>query len=166
MKKCWIVGFLVLLLCGCGGQQTFEPVLDDYELPVAAPLHEISVSLPEDAAQPVLQSTDAGRLYFCNGYTLSLQTLSGGDLDRTLRSITGYGKDSLALIATAYQGADRYECAWTAAGEGAQQVGRAVVLDDGSSHYVVTVMADADAAGQLRSAWDSLLASVRLTDTD
>ena len=166
MKKCWIIGLLLLILCGCGAQQTFEPVLDDYELPAAAPLHAVSVALPEDAAQPVLQSADAGKLYFCDGYTLSVQTVAGGDLDRTFRGLTGYGKDSLVVIATRRQDADCYECAWTSAGEGAQQVGRAVVLDDGNSHYAVTVMADVGSAGQLRPVWDELLASVVLTDTD
>ena len=166
MKKCWIIGLLALTLCGCGMQETFETVSDVYEVGALTPLRELSVSLPEEAAQLVLQSQEAGTLYFCNGYTVAVQTLDGGDLNKTLYSVTGYGENALSPLTTRRQDATCYECAWTAAGEGTQQIGRAVILDDGSYHYAVSVMADAENAGQLRKTWDSLLTSVRLKDTD
>ena len=122
--------------------------------------------LPEEAVQPVLQSEDSGKLYFCEGYTLSVQTLQGGDLAETLRSLTGYDKDALELVTTREKDHDRHVCAWTSAGEGTQKIGRAVILDDGDYHYAVTVMADADKAGQLRKTWDVLLSGVGFKNID
>lgn len=166
MKKCWIIALALILLTGCGAQQTFETVTDDYAVSAAAPACKIGLSLPEEAAQTALHSQQEGSLYFCEDYTVAVQTLDGSDLDSTLRSVTGYGKDDLSLITTRRRGTDCYECVWTAAGETSQQVGRTVILDDGSYHYTVTVMADAEKAGQLRKTWDSLLGSFYLKDTD
>lgn len=166
MKKCWLIVSVLLLLCGCGAQQTFETVQDSYEVGAAAPLRELSVALPEEAAQLVLQSGKSGSLYFCDGYTVAVETFAGGDLNQTLTGITGFGKDGLSLLTTRRQDAACHECAWTSAGEGTQQIGRTVVLDDGNYHYAVSVMADADKAGQLHRSWDQILASVRFKDTD
>jgi VCBS repeat-containing protein len=54
---------------------------------------------------------------------------------------------------------DRYESVWSAVGEGEDQVGRLVILDDGNYHYAVTVMAPAETAGELTKTWQKLLNS-------
>ena len=99
----------------------------------------------------------------CDDYMLSMQTLAGGDLNRTLKQITGYDKTQLTVLQTRAGDAEKYSCVWTAAGEGGDQVGRAVILDDGNYHYCVTVMADAAAAGELIPVWQELLATVSLS---
>jgi len=84
-----------------------------------------------------------------------IQSFSSGNLDATLRELTGFGREKLSVIETN----GRYECVWTAAGEDGNVVGRAVILDDGNYHYCMTVMADEEDALQLRSAWKTLFDS-------
>lgn len=163
MKKCWILILVMLLLSGCGSQREYEQVLDVYA-PQEAQAHTLQLTLPEDAAVMTLENSQTGRLYFCDGYTVTVQILDGGDLDATLQAMTGFSRDSLTVIQTKSNGCTQYECAWSCAGEGGDQVGRLLCLDDGVYHYVVTVMADAAASGALGQSWDELFASVSLED--
>lgn len=166
MKKCWILLLLTLFLTGCGAQQTFETVSDVLDMAAMAQMQQVSLVFPEDAAAASMENPDAGTIYLCDGYTLTVQTMEAGDLDRTLRQLTGYGREQLTVMETQQDNAARYECVWSAAGEGGDQVGRAVVLDDGNYHYAVTVMADFAAAGDLTAVWQEILSSVKLVSTD
>lgn len=162
MRKWYVLILAALLLCACGAQPTFETVDDDNALMVSATLRQIELALPKEAAKPVMESASGGSLYLCDGYTLTVQTLSGGNLDRTAQQLTGYCWSELQPIRTQLSDAVRYDLAWAAAGEGGDQVGRAVILDDGMNHYAVSVMADADIAGTLQDTWQKLLHSVKL----
>lgn len=166
MKKCWIVLLLVVLLTGCDARQTFETMLDDCNLPVMAQVQQVQLSLPENAAVPSMENGEGGKIYLCDGYTVTLQTMDAGDLDGTLRQITGFGREQLTVMQTTTDDIDRYQCVWSAAGEGGDHVGRAVILDDGSYHYAVTVMADFASAGELASVWQGILDSAQLVSTD
>lgn len=165
MKKLGIVLVLALLLGGCGTEAVYEPVEDVYQV-MAPEAARLRLELPPEAAVLTMGNATAGDIYFCDGYTLTVQTMTGGDLDGTLRAVTGYGRDGLTLLETRDGNCTRLESAWTSAGEGGDQVGRMVLLDDGVYHYVVTVMADAAQAGNLRLAWDTLFDSVSLDRTD
>lgn len=166
MKKYLIGIALALLLTGCSAQQTFETLSDVYDAPVMAPAGQLELKLPEEAAAASMENPDAGKLYLCDGYTLTVQTLDAGDLNETLRQLTGYGKEQLTVMETKQDGFSRFETVWSAAGEGGDQIGRAVILDDGYYHYAVTVMADAQTAGDLTSVWQSVLDSATLSRTD
>lgn len=155
---------IALLLAGCGGQPVLERVEDPW-IEAAAVQKEVTVKLPADAAAPALQNPDAGQLYLCDGYVLTLQTFTGGDLDATLRQVTGFLKEQVTCMQTREGEVDKYSCVWSSAGEGGDHVGRAVILDDGSYHYAVTVMADFASAGELAATWQQLLNSVTLKDT-
>jgi len=154
MKKIVILLAAAMLLGGCSAPADFETMKDVYgeqQLPLKK---EVSFTLPKDASTQVMQST-YGQLYFCDGYEITMQTFSSGNLDATLRELTGFGREKLSDIETN----GRYECVWTAAGEDGNVVGRAVILDDGNYHYCMTVMADEEDALQLRSAWKTLFDS-------
>ena len=105
-------------------------------------------------------------MYLCDDYTITVQTFASGDLNKTLQTATGYGKDKLQIMRTHANNAKRYECVWTAAGEGETQVGRTCVLDDGSYHYVLTVMAAEKQAGALMQTWNALMESFRIASPD
>lgn len=167
MKKGWIgLALAALLLTACGAQETFETVSDVAAQSVSAAARQVLLTLPEEAAVCVFEDAQTGSLYLCDGYNISLQTLQGGDLDRTLRTVTGYGREQLTLMQTKQENAKRYECVWSAAGEGEDQVGRAVILDDGSYHYVLTAMAGETHAGDLTETWQEIFSSFGLTNTD
>lgn len=160
MKKIWIVIALVFTMCGCAAQ-TFETVDDVY-----APQQEISPQktaflIPEDAAAQVMENQNC-RLYFCDGYEIMLETMAAGDLNETIQTLTGYSADALTVMETSASEVKRYECVWTAAGEAGDQVGRAVILDDGSYHYCMSVMASAQEAGSLQKTWEDLLRTFSL----
>ena len=148
MKKFTFLLVVCLLLAGCS-QETFEQIDDEYDLQAALVQQEVSYKLPEDAALQTVRS-DYGQLYFCDGYEITVQTMEAGNLDKTLRELTGFGADDLTVIETGKTGQIRYDCVWSAAGEGGDMVGRAAILDDGSYHYCMTVMAPEAEAAELR----------------
>ena len=156
---------MLMMLSGCAAQQTWETV-NDPQVEVAAIPRELGIKLPPEAAAPVLQSPEAGQLYLCNGYVLAVHTFVGGDLDDTMRQLTGFSKEQLACMKTEKADYRRYDCVWSSASDGGDQVGRAVILDDGNFHYAVSLMADFASAGDLSQAWQEILNSVVLTDTD
>ena len=163
VKKCLIFILTAVFLTGCGAEPTFETVTDEYAQPVTAVMQQAALQLPDGAAAAVMQNEESGTIYFCNDYTLTLQTLAGGDLSATLLQTTGYPKDQLKLIKTQPGDYTRYDCVWACAGEGEDQVGRAAVLDDGSYHYVLTCMTGASCAQDLQDQWQAVFGSFCLT---
>ena len=161
MKKRWFAVLFALVLTGCGSRETFETVSDVQDAPVVAQAAKIQVSLPPEAAAPAVQS-DAGRLYLCGDYEIAIQTLTAGDLDATIRSLCGYGREALTVLETQREGIPCYSFVWTAMGEQGEQVGRAAVLDDGTHHYALTVLCDAETAGKHGPAWQDLFSSFRI----
>lgn len=159
MRKCWIVLLVALLLSGCATSETFETVADELLQPVVSAQREIVLTVPDGAAAEVMESEDGGKLYFCDGYTMTLQTLEGGDWSRTVEALCGYSPDALTVMETQDGSWKRQEWIWVSVGEGGEQLGRGAVLDDGSYHYCLTVMSDASEAASLEAEWDALFAS-------
>lgn len=163
MKKCWVILLMALLLSGCAAQETFETLSDDYDISAMAQMQQLQLTLPEDAAVTTMENDETGKIYLCDGYSVAVQTMQAGDLNKTLRQVTGFSKEQLTVMQTRKDGITRYECVWSAAGEGGDQVCRAAILDDGSYHYAVTVMAEQAAAGQQTKTWQSILDSITLS---
>ena len=155
----------MLALVGCSAHQDFETMTDQYSEPLRKSAGEIVLQLPEEAAQPVLSQDESEKLYICDGYELLIQTMDSGDLDRTVRQVTGYAKDALMLIETVQSTMTRYDCAWSSAGENTLLTCRAAILDDGEYHYIVSVMANAETAGDLQEVWKTLFDTFTVTDT-
>ena len=153
---CWVL--LVCLMTGCTAAPVMETVADEMVMAENSP-RRVLVTLPEDTVLPVME-TDTGKLYICQDFEVSVQTLPGGDLNATVQTLCGFSADQVELLETA---AGRYEFIWSSAGELGDQVGRAVILRDGNYHYCVAAMAPADRAQDCRSAWDTLFASVALS---
>ena len=161
MKKLWIVIAVALLAAGCSGPSGYETVEDVYaEQTLPAP-QQVSVLLPADASVQTMEK-DGETLYLCDGYSVILQTMESGDLDATLRTVTGYEREKLSVMEIEGEALDRYECIWLAAGEGGDQMGRAVILDDGNYHYTVSLLADAEQVGALAETWQDILSSINL----
>ena len=163
MKR-YLAGILVslLVLSGCGNAVDLETVNDVYIQPEEQP-QQVLLELPQLTYVPVLQSEGQDRLYLCDGYTVCIQTLAGGDLDRTLRTVTGYGSQNLQLQKMQNGEHTRYLCVYSAAGEGQTQIGRTCILDDGSFHYALTVLASEARAGALKEQIQSVFNSFDLT---
>lgn len=162
MKKIVIALLLVALFAaGCSRQETMETVGDVLVQQTAAPMQQVVVDLPKEAALPTMETED-GKLYLCENYTISQQIMESGDLERTVRAVSGYSREDLKVMETAWEKVKRYDFVWTAAGETEDQVCRACILDDGSYHYVLTAFADASQAGQLQDTWREMFNSFRL----
>ena len=161
MKKYLWMLLICLLLCGCKGQETMETIADEILLPVMAQPRDISVELPGETALPVVEN-DAGRLYLCNEYEIVLQTLDAGDLGRTMQTLSGMALEDLTVMETQAEDGKRYEFVWTSAGEGGEQLGRAVVLDDGTYHYCLSVLRNADKADKSQTNWNRVFQSFKL----
>lgn len=160
MKKLCCMVLLACLLTGCGAEETFETVADEmvYEHPVPRSIH---VSLPEDTVLPVMQ-TENGKLYFCRDFEVCVQTLTGGDLDATVRSLCGFGAADVDILETVREDLRQYDFVWSSAGETGDQVGRACILSDGAYHYCVTAMAPEEIAGEYQQIWNGMFETFTL----
>ena len=158
MKKLVYTMLLAAVLAGCGAQETFETVADDLVFSQAEP-KQIQVALPEETVLPVME-TDFGQLYICRDFEVSVQTLPGGDLEATVRTLCGF--DGVDALETAADGITRYEFVWSSAGETGDQVGRSAILSDGVYHYCVTAMASEETANQYREIWNGMFETVTL----
>lgn len=162
LKKCWILAALLpVLLCGCGSKETLETVADDLIQPVMAQPRQIAVDLPEGAVAPVLES-DSEQVYLCEDYELIIETMSSGDLDATVQSICGYAMEDLTVLQTQQGDAKRYDFVWASAGEKGERLGRAVILDDGSYHYCMSVLRDAEDTEKTQIVWRDVFHSFAL----
>lgn len=166
MKKIVVLLLLGVLFSGCGAQETFETVEDIIPVQPVAAKQQLFAQLPEDAASAAVSDENGGELYLSDGFTITKQTLPGGDLAETVMTVTGQSKDTLQIIKTRQQEQDRYDFVWTAAGEEDLQLGRACILDDGNYHYVLSAMAAESAAPALQEAWEDMFASCCLLDPD
>ena len=164
MKKLWIIPLLALLLTGCGKTPVRETVSDVPAAPVMALARRILVQLPPELSAPALQSEKNGNVYICEDYSVTLQTVESGDLNRTIREATGMARESLQIMETKQDGIKRYQWVWAVGGENGVQVGRGCILDDGHYHYVVTAMADEEKVSQVQQSWQEIFRSFRLAD--
>ena len=163
VKKIAMALLLALLLSGCGAKETLETVADDIPLqPVLAQPAQISVRLPDNAVSPVLES-DTQQLYFCEDYEIAIETRSSGDLSGTITALTGFAPEQLTVMHTSPEGVDRYEFVWAAAGEDGDRLGRGVVLDDGSYHYCMSVLRDAENPKKSQVVWSDVFSSFALS---
>ncbi len=156
MKK-WLVIALCFCLWGCSAQE-YETMSDSYtplELPRQA---QVVLSLSQEAVDAMYME-ETLRISFCDGYWVTQQTCLSGDLDSTLRSVTGYSREKLNLITQTQAGCTRYDFVWSCAGEGGMELCRGSILDDGTYHYVVTAMAPEEKAGALSQTWNDLFGS-------
>lgn len=159
MRKICCILVLVLLLSGCAAEETFETLGDVDMAPVVQQARQLQVTIPETAE--ILQGS-SGTLYLCDGYTLTVEVLSAGNISGTMQTLTGFGTDDLTVIETAAGGYSRYECVWTAAGEGGDTLGRVMVLDDGAFHYCVAMHYSAEDASGMQEVWKEIADSVTL----
>lgn len=160
MKKI-AIALLALLLTGCAAQETMETIADEIIQPVMLKPGEILVSLPGETAIPAMES-DSGRMYLASDYEIYIQTLSSGDLSGTIRTVSGYEQEDLTVIHTEADGTDRYEFVWSCVGEKGDRLGRAVILDDGEYHYVMTVLRDAETTVSTQVCWNDVFSSFSL----
>lgn len=163
MKKLWVILLIALLLAGCGKGKTLETVSDVLTEPVVATVQHIRVNLPPEISTPALQSQENGTLYLCDDYSVTVQTLQSGNLEQTIRTVTGLDKESLQIQSTQQGSAKRHQFVWVTTGEEGTQVGRTCILDDGAYHYVLTAMAEETAAQQVQTVWKEIFASFCLT---
>ena len=161
MKKIWILVLALMLLCGCGAEETFETVGDEIVQQVLAQQREILLKLPEETLLPAVE-TDGRTLYSCSGYDVTVQTLAGGDLNATVRQISGFAADDLTVIQSATGELTCYEFVWTGTGDLGEEVCRAKILDDGNYHYVLTASASAKMAGELQEIWNGMFETFEL----
>ena len=160
MKKCCLILGMTLMLAGCANTEpTFETVSDVCAQPAAAAPRQILLEIPNEAAQTVLSGNDTDKLYLCEDYSIAVQTMAAGDLDRTVRAVSGYGREELTILKSSAESYTRYDFVWVSAGEGGNQVGKATILDDGNYHYALSCMASEEKSEEVASAWDRIFSS-------
>lgn len=164
MKKLFALLLVTVLLTGCAAEQTFETINDNLDA-IAPEAKSISLTLPEDASVATFEGGEKDRLYICDGYTVSLSVADGGDINKTLLKYTGFPKELMTVVETASNGMKRYDGVWSCIGENGEQVGNVTIIDDGTYHYVLSILGDAAISGDLSAAWNEIKGSFSVTDT-
>lgn len=163
MKRVMVLMVLVLLLSGCSNDTELETVASPcIGEPTVEPA-DVSLTLPLWMPEPVLYDDLTGELYICEDFSVSVQTLDGGNLDQTVHDSTGFGINELTVIETDHNGVSRYDLACTVTGEESDQVVRVAIFDDGVYHYVVTAMAKASNAGAHTETWNDIFSSIEIS---
>ena len=160
MKKLCVMMALFCLITGCAGEDVMETVADEAVLTQAQP-RTIRVELPEETVLPVMQ-TETGTLYICRDFEVSVQTLSGGDLEKTVESLTGFDLSAVTMMETEQDGLERYDLVWSCAGELGAEVGRASILSDGNHHYCLTAMTREENARDYQEIFNGMFESFTL----
>ena len=166
--KTWLkitVAVLALVLSACGPEETpvFESVGEQaYEQESRPVAGRIALMIPEEAVSEAMADGLGGELYTWEDHTLQLQTLDGGDIRRTVESLTGFDYDDLTVMASKKGDLMYYRTVWSTAGEEGTMLGRALIADDGYYHYCVSLLSPEDSdSGEV---YDRLCASFSVTN--
>lgn len=157
MKRMAVILLCLCLLTGCSGEvfETMGPV--EHVSATAPNMRKMMLMLPGDAA--VLTASGNNTLYVCNDFSFAVQTLAGGDLNKTIQSVSGFEKADLTVMEKTCGDHKRYDFVWTAVGESGDILCRAAVIDDGNYHYCLTATAEAAGAGKVKDRWNHLFGS-------
>ena len=159
MRKLWAL-VIAVMLAGCTAEPTMETVADEQVLSESV-MKEITMELPGEPVLPVMR-TDTGEIYICEDFEVSVETLPGGDIQRTVQMLTGFSMEDVTVMETTAGERTRYDLAWSAMGETGPEVGRAAVLCDGQYHYCLTVMTAEENAASCREMFNGLFESFTL----
>lgn len=154
---------LLMLLTGCGKAEVYETVNDEAAQSVSAQPREIYFDLAQEPVLPAMES-DSGTLYLCGDFDVVVHTCQGGDLQNTVREVSGFLPEELTLIQTGTGDVDRYEFVWTSAVDSGQQIGRATILDDGNYHYILSATVDAELIEEYQEIWNGIFESFQLSE--
>lgn len=165
--KVWLkigVALLALALSACAPEETpvFETVGQDaYEQQTKPMAGNMELMIPEEAVKEAMSNGMGGELYTWDDYTLQLQTVEGGDIRRTVESVTGFDYDTLTVMASKKGDLMYYQTVWSAIGEEGTVLGRALIADDGNYHYCVSLLSPEDTdSGEV---YDRLCATFSVT---
>ena len=117
--------------------------------------------LAQDPVIPAMES-DAGTLYLCGDYDVTVQTMPSGDLSKSVYQVSGFTPEELTLIQTGTGDVEKYEFVWTSATESGHQIGRATLLDDGNYHYILSATVDAELMEEYQEVWNGIFESFEL----
>lgn len=161
MKRMIVLMTVLGLLSGCGAAETYELVTDEPVQQVSAQPREMHFFLAEETAMPVME-TDSGKLYLCGEYDVMSQIFDGGDLERTIRQVSGFSPEDLTVIQTESKDVKKTEFVWTSAAEEGHRICRATVLDDGNYHYVLSATVPAEKIEEYQEIWNGIFETFEL----
>lgn len=143
MKKwIWLTAVVsALVLAGCSSQETpvFETVGNiSAEQPEPPAAGVIQMDLPQEAAAQTMDA-EQEQLYTWEGYELRVTTQPAGDIAATMENLTGLDNDALTVMKQDKDDMTIYQTVWSSTGEDGIRCGRAMVADDGSYHYCMSL---------------------------
>lgn len=162
MKKFCFAILCVFMLSGCSSVETMETIRDDEAFPVMGEAAKVHLSIPEIENAQVVEDGAGSKIYLFNDFCVTVQTLDGGNMEKTLELVSGFDAGKLTLLKTEQDDCLQFRCAWSSTGEQEDLLCRAVVVDDGRYHYAVTVMADSSEIAEQPELWD-ILDTVKLS---
>ncbi len=139
-------------MTGCAVRDTFETVSDELITPVMATPRQVHIDLPDEARAASFPS-DNGTLFICDDYEIAIETLSSGDLDGTLKIMTGQGQENLSVMTTKQGEVKRYDFVWAGVNDDGDYSGRGTILDDGVYHYCLSLVRPLEKMNNSQVVW-------------
>lgn len=160
MKKICLILLMIGLLSGCGQVETLETLGEiTHVSPTTPQVRQVVLATPDHALLETAVSDAGMRMYACDGYTMVLQTFSAGDLEATVRTLSGYAPENLTILETVCGDHARYDWVWTAAAAEGDMICRGAILDDGNYHYALCAIGLSENARMLQAGWNDLFDS-------
>lgn len=161
-----ILGLVLLsgLLWGCAAQPMYETVGDVWsdgstgEVPAS-----VHFALPDDAQMEVMESLDSCKSYRIGNWILWTQVLDGGDVQQTLRLLTGV--DTAQPVCHSIGAYECYEAVCSVMEEEGEFVIRTAVIPRGAYHYCLSIKSPVKEARTMGEFFSKLLKNVTITDT-
>lgn len=165
MKKLLIGLLLAAMLSGCGVEPVYETIGDVWGQaePAVSP-GRMRVLLPEGAEMEVMDG-NGDSFYRVGDWDLWTRVLSGGDINKTLETLSGLDAGCLTVIDHKLGDYQCHETTWSATAEEGTQVIRAGILDDGSYHYCLCVSVPQEDATQVDELFEQVLEGTSIIHT-
>lgn len=163
MKK-WMIAFAVLL-AGCSAQPVYETIGNACEGVSDSEPMTIQMWLPQEAALEA-SSPDGESRYTWGDWEIWTQVCSGGDLEETLKTMSGMDRQYLTVMSRKMGEYTCHETVWSATREDGAMLCRGAVVDDGIHHYCIGLMAAEEESAEAKEVFDQILESVSLIGTE
>ena len=166
MKLVLCCAILAGFLSGCSVGPDYETIADVWEeTRSAVNPGRLELPLPEGAEMEVMESS-GDSFYSVGSWDLWTKVLSGGDMERTLETISSVNAENMTTVKRNMGAVSCTETVWSVASEEGQRDVRAGVLDDGGYHYCICLSAPEEDAEEAAQVFRELLSSARIIHTE
>lgn len=171
MKKVFFLGAVLtaVLLCGCQKTQITWETVDDTlltEYPTQDAAYTVLFDVPADAV--LAEDVQDREVYRQKdgAYEIVSQTLGTCDLDRVVKTLSGYSADEVDILHTTRCGMEECQFVWCSADEDGTKICRADAVFDAPYCYCLTFSAKEDTSCDYITTQQQVFSSMSLFESE